>query len=225
MKGALTMNFADYFPMWNKLTPAQQNTLKDTVTFRSVKKGTVIYNGSMDCIGLLLIQTGLLRAYILSEDGREITVYRLSDMDICLFSASCIMPGIQFDLIIEAEQDTSFWIIPARVYKQLLEASAPLSNYTNEIMANRFSDVMWLIEQILWKSLDKRLAAFLLEEAALQGTEQLKLTHETIGNHLGTAREVITRMLHYFQNEGLVKLTRGTVEITDRKKLAALADA
>lgn len=177
----------------------------------------------MDCIGLLLIQSGQLRAYILSEEGREVTIYRLFEMDICLFSASCIMPSIQFEVIIEAEKDTDLWIIPAWVYKQLLEESAPLANYTNEIMASRFSEVMWLIEQIMWKSLDKRLAAFLLDEASLEGTNQLRLTHEIIGNHLGTAREVITRMLRYFQSEGIVKLTRGSVEITDPKKLAALA--
>ncbi len=219
------MNIADYFPMWNKLTSAQQNILKDTAALRSVKKGTVIHNGSVDCIGLLLIQSGLLRAYILSEDGREVTIYRLLDRDICLFSASCIMPGIQFEVIIEAQKDTVLWIIPAHIYKRLLEQSAPLANYTNEIMASRFSDVMWLIEQVMWKSLDKRLAAFLLEEASLEEVNQLKLTHEIIGNHLGTAREVITRMLHYFQSEGIVKLTRGIVEITDSAKLTALANS
>ena len=104
-----------------------------------------------------------------------------------------------------------------------MEASAPLSNYTNEIMAARFSDVMWLMEQVMWKSFDRRLADFLLEERALEGTDTLKLTHEAIGNHLGNPREVVTRMLRYFQNEGMVQLSRGTVEITDMAKLAELA--
>ena len=100
-----------------------------------------------------------------------------------------------------------------------MQESAPLSNFTNEIMATRFSEVMWLMEQIMWKSFDKRLAAFLLEESTLEGDNTLKLTHETIANHLGTAREVVTRMLRYFQTEGMVKLARGTVEITDAEKL------
>jgi len=81
---------------------------------------------------------------------------------------------------------------------------------------------MWLMEQIMWRSFDKRLAAFLLEESALEDTRELKITHEKIANHMGTAREVVTRMLRYFQNEGLVKLTRGTVELTDTKGLRAL---
>ena len=176
----------------------------------------------MDCTGLLLVKSGQLRAYILSDEGREITIYRLFDRDICLFSASCIMRSIQFDVTIEAEKDTELWIIPAETYKSIMEESAPVANYTNELMASRFSDVMWLIEQIMWKSLDKRVASFLLEESSIEESDTLKLTHEAIANHLGTHREVITRMLRYFQSEGIVKLSRGTVMILDKEKLEHL---
>ncbi len=216
------MDFSYYFPIWDKLTPAQQEKMAASVTRRTVPKGTVIHNGSLDCTGVLLIRSGQLRSYILSDEGREVTVYRLFEMDICLFSASCMMKSIQFEITVEAEKDSDFWIIPPDVYREIMEESAPLANYTNEILATRFSEVMWLIEQIMWKSFDKRLAAFLLEESSLEGTDVLKLTHETIANHMGTAREVVTRMLRYFQSEGMVKLTRGTVEITDRKKLDIL---
>ena len=132
------------------------------------------------------------------------------------------MRSIQFEITIEAEKDTELWMIPVDVYKQIMEESAPLANYTNEIMATRFSDVMWLIEQIMWKSLDKRVASFLLEESSIEGTHLLKITHEVIANHLGTHREVITRMLRYFQDEGLVKLSRGTVEIINEDKIEEL---
>ena len=219
------MDFANYFPIWDKLTDSQRQTITSASEFRKAKGGTVLHNGSMDCLGLLLIRSGQLRAYVLSEEGREITLYRLFDMDICLFSASCIMNSIQFELIIQAEKDTEFWIIPPNVYQALMQESAPIANYTNEIMAARFSEVMWLIEQIMWKSLDKRVCAFLLTEAAIEGTTRLKITHETIANHLGTQREVVTRMLRYFQSEDMVKLTRGFVEIIDEKRLKALQDA
>ena len=189
---------------------------------RRVSKGTLIHNGSMDCTGLLLVRSGQLRAYILSDEGREITIYRLFDRDMCLFSASCIMRSIQFEVTVETEKDTELWIIPAGIYQSIMEESAPVSNYTNELMATRFSDVMWLMEQVMWKSLDKRVAAFLLEEMSIEGTARLKITHETIANHLGSHREVITRMLRYFQNEGMVKLSRGMIEITDAEKLEEL---
>lgn len=219
------MNFEDHFPVWEKLNTTQKNRLLGSLMTRQIKKGTIIQNGSMDCTGLLLVKSGQLRAYILSDEGREITMYRLFDMDICLFSASCMIRSIQFEITIEAEKNTELWIIPAKIYKSIMEESAPVANYTNELMAARFSEVMWLIEQIMWKSLDKRVAAFLLEEVSIEENHVLKITHETIAKHLGSHREVITRMLRYFQNEGMVKLSRGTVTILDVKKLEALQDA
>ena len=185
----------------------------------------MVHNGSMDCLGLLLIRSGQLRVYTLSSEGREITLYRLFDHDICLFSASCVMPNIQFEVIIEAEKDCEMWVLPSCLFKDLMEESAVVANYANQLISSRFSEVMWLIEQIMWKSFDKRLAAFLLEESRLEGDPELKITHETIANHLGSHREVITRMLRYFQSEGYVKLTRGTIEVVDEDGLQALQDA
>ena len=213
-----SMEFETYFPIWNKLTAIQKQKISGSAVERTVKKGTMLHNGSMDCTGLLIVRRGQLRAYILSDAGREISLYRLFDLDICLFSASCILHSIQFEVTIEAEKETDLIVIPAEVYKGILEESAPAANFTNEIMASRFSEVMWLLEQILWKSFDRRLAGFLLEEAALEGTDSLKITHEIIGSHLGNPREVVTRMLRYFQSEGMVRLSRGAVEITDPEK-------
>ena len=219
------MALSNYFPVWDKLTPQQQERIATASEFRKVKAGTVLHNGSLDCLGLLLIRTGQLRAYMLSEEGREVTIHRLFEMDICLFSASCVMPNIQFDIVIEAEKDSELWIIPACLYKDLMEESLPISNYANDLISNHFSELMWLVEQIMWKSFDKRLAKFLLEESVLEGTASLKITHEKIANHMGTAREVVTRMLRYFQSEGMVNLTRGTVEIVDEKRLEKLQES
>ena len=216
------MDFHDCFPVWNKLTEQQPSLLLSTVVPRKVSKGTIVHNGNLECTGLLVVKSGQLRSYILSEEGREITIYRLFDMDLCVLSASCIIRSIQFEILIEAEKDTELWIIPPGIYKALMEESAPVANYTNELMATHFSDVMWLMEQIMWKSMDKRVAAFLLEECAIEGTNKLKITHEVIANHLGTHREVVTRMLRYFQSDGLISLSRGTVEVIDPEKLEKL---
>ena len=219
------MELRDFFPMWDKLEPSQRQTLENSLGRRSVKKGDIIHSGDMDCTGLYLVVSGQLRAYILSEEGREISIYRLFPRDICLFSASCILHSIQFQVTIQAEKDCLLYIIPSETYKKLREQSAPLANYTNEIMASRFSEVMWLIEQVMWKSFDKRLAAFLLEESSLEGSPVIKTTHELIANHLGSAREVVTRMLRYFQSEGMVKLSRGAIELTDVQALERLGNS
>ena len=218
------MELAEYFPVWDQLEPAQRERLSQAAVKRSAKKGTLLHNGSEDCLGLIVVISGQLRASICSDEGREVTIYRLCERDICLFSASCMMRSIQFDVVVEAEKDSELYIIPADIYKRMMEVSAPLANYTNQIMAERFSEVMWLLEQIMWKSMDKRLAAFLLEESSLEGADSLSLTHEKIANHMGTAREVITRMLKYLQSEGMVALKRGTIQLIDRKRLEELAE-
>ncbi|MBR2889062.1 MAG: Crp/Fnr family transcriptional regulator [Oscillospiraceae bacterium] len=216
------MEFAEYLPIWDKLTTDQQQRIAQVIRFHQVKKGKQIHDSSTECLGLVLIKSGQLRTFILSEDGREITLSRLFEYDVSLLSASCVLPDMQFNVMIEAEKDTEFWSVPACLFKNLMEESLAVSNYANSLMSGHFSELMWLMEQIMWKSLDKRLAAFLLEEARLEGTNVLKITHEKVAAHMGTAREVITRMLRYFQSEGLVKLARGTIEVANKKKLEQL---
>lgn len=216
------MAFEDIFPVWDKLTEQERKLLTQSALERTVPKGALLHNGSADCVGLLVIRFGQLRAFILSDEGKEVTLYRLFDRDMCLFSASCMMNSIQFDITIEAEKDSELWVIPAEVYKGIMEESAALANYTNQLMATRFSEVMWLVEQIMWKSVDERLAGFLLEESMLEGSDTLHTTHDRIAAHLGTAREVVTRMLRYFQSEGMLVLRRGSVELTDKKALQRL---
>ena len=218
------MEFQNYFPVWNKLTPEQQQRIAGVVEHRTVKKGAFIHDSSAECLGLVMVRSGQLRAYILSEDGREITISRLFDYDVSLLSASCVMPDMQFNVMIEAEKDTEFWSIPACMFKNLVDESLAVSNYSRNLLSGNFSELMWLMEQIMWKSFDKRLAAFLLEEVQLEESDVLHMTHEKIANHMGTAREVVTRMLRYFQSEGMVQLTRGTIEITDKAGLEALQD-
>jgi len=219
------MDFATCFPIWDKLTAEQQERIASNTVLRKVPKGTVLHDDSRNCLGMLLIRSGQLRAYILSEEGREITIQRMFEMDICLFSAACVMPSMQFDIIIETEKDSEIWVIPACLYRNLMDESLTISNYSNQLISNHLSEVMWLVEQVMWKSFDKRLAKFLLEESTLEDTAVLKITHEKIANHMGTAREVVTRMLRYFQSEGMVKLTRGAIEIITPKRLQQLYES
>lgn len=209
------MELKDFLPVWNKLEENQQRILSESAFERKYLKGDILHNGNYECQGLFCVRSGQIRAFIVSSEGREITLYRLFERDICLFSASCILNSIQFSVIISAEKDSEITVIPSDVYKEIMKASAPLANYTNEILASRFSEVMWLIDQIMWKSFDKRLAAFLKEESAIENSLSLRITHETIGNHLGSPREVVTRMLKYFASEGIVKLSRGVINIID----------
>jgi CRP/FNR family transcriptional regulator len=209
-------------PFWEKLTSKQQKQLADAISVRTFKAGESIHRGSEDCSGLFLVKSGQVRAYIISETGKEITLYRLFERDICIFSASCMLHNINFDIFAEAEKDTAAFLIPTDVYQKLSANSLAVSDYTNQLISSRFSDVMWIMEQILFMSFDRRLALFLLQQANIEETDKLYITHETIAKHMGTAREVVTRMLKYFALEGLVELFRGGLIIKNRKKLEKL---
>ena len=214
------MTISQYFPIYDQLDKADQERLDYAAVKRRVPKGTLLHGGDGVCTGLLVIASGQLRAHMISEEGREITLYRLLKL------VKAFQPGI-FDVSRGAEQTVNDFLAAHGApdfYKGLMERSAVVANYTSQIMASRFTDVMWLMDQVMWKSFDKRLAGFLLEESVLEETDTLKITHEKIASHMGTAREVVTRMLKYFQTEGLVRLSRGAVEILDRKGLSVLAD-
>lgn len=213
----------DSLNFWNNLTEAQQNILKQSVVKKHFVTGESMHSGSENCSGLFLLHSGQVRAYIISESGKEITLYRLFERDVCIFSASCMMKNIAFEIYIEVEKPTEAYLIPISIFRELSKGSLAVQAFTNELMASRFSEVMWIMEQALFMSFDKRLAIFLTEQMNIEGLDKIEITHEKIANHLGTAREVVTRMLKYFQEEGIVALNRGAIEILDRKKLEELA--
>ena len=217
------MDLKQYFPFWADLTDAQRGRVSNAVQERTFPKGAVVHDGASDCLGLLAVVSGQLRVYTVSEEGKEVTLFRLLKGELCLFTAACILNRIDFELIVEAWDETTVLILPAAVYKELIRTSLPVSNVTNDLMAERFSDVIWLLDQVMNQSFDRRLAAFLLEESRISGGDDLRLTHEAAAHHMGSAREVVTRMLKYFQSEGLVSLSRGGIRILDHAGLKRMA--
>lgn len=190
---------------------------------RSFEKGAVMHRGRSDCAGLFIIRSGYARAYLVSDEGKEITLFRVTEGECCMFTAGCILENINFDVVVEAGSDMmEAFILPSKLYSELSSSYVTVSDFTNELMARRFSDVMWVMEQIVFMSFDKRLATFLLEQAEVDGTDKLRITHEQIAQHIGTAREVVSRMLKYFVTEGLVSLSRGVIELTEKDKLKRL---
>ncbi|MDF2540348.1 MAG: hypothetical protein K0S47_66 [Herbinix sp.] len=217
-----TTFFRETLSFWKDLNDAQRNTLKDAMIMKHFEAGELMASASDRCSGLFLLERGQVRVYIISESGREITLYRLLDRDVCIFSASCILKNIAFDVFIEVEKETNAYLIPTAIYRTLSKESLAVQAFTNELMASRFTEVMWIMEQAIFVSFDKRLAGFLLDQSTIEGSLLLSITHERIANHLGTAREVVTRMLKYFQSEGMVSLSRGEIEILNENKLQQL---
>ena len=214
---------SDLLPFWHEMNNQSKETLLAQVEAVHFNKGIHLHAGKEKCSGLFLIKSGRIRAYIVTEEGKEVTLFRLLDRDVCIFSASCMMKNISFEIYILAETDVDAIRIPTQVYEKLSKEEISMVRFTNEILSSRMSDVMWVLEKILFMSFDKRLAYFLLEEAQLEGTNRLVITHEQIAGHLGSAREVISRMLKYFAKEELVKVERGRIILMDEKGLRKLA--
>lgn len=185
----------------------------------SYKKGVSVHGAESECIGILLIRKGMLRTYLLSEEGREVTLFRLRDGDLCILSASCVMEAITFDVHVDAEEDTDALLINASFFSKLTERNIYVECSTYKVTVERFSDVMWAMQQILFMSMDKRLAVFLWDELSKAKGDIVRLTHEQIARYIGSAREVVSRMLKYFASEGIVELSRGGIKILDKGKL------
>lgn len=211
-------------PFFPHLTPAEKNLLFQHTTAVSYKKGASIHRADYKCLGLLLVKSGSLRVYIMSEDGREITLYRIYPGELCILSASCILSSITFDVYIDAVDDSSLLQVSSSAVSLLMHDNIYVEAFANKTAAGRFSDVMWAMQQILFMSFDRRLAIFLLDESASRSTDRLLITHEQIAKLMGSAREVVTRMLKYFSQEGYVSLARGSVTLLDKEALRKLAD-
>lgn len=209
-------------PFWDRLTELQQKLVLSNARFLKYKNNTTIHHADNNCVGVIFIKSGTLRTYILSEDGREITLYRLSKGDVCILSASCILSNINFDVYVDVDVDAEVIVVGSAAFKQICEENIYAENFSYKISADRFSDVMWAIQQILFMSFDKRLAIFLLDESVHKGKDFILLTHEQIAKYIGSAREVVSRMLKYFANEGFVELSRGKIKIINQEGLKHL---
>ena len=214
--------FETTFPFWPKMSPEHKETFLRSSYYVHFDKGTNVHDGG-ECTGVIFIRSGTLRLYLLSEEGKEITLYRLFPGDLCILSASCVLETITFDVHIDAEENSDCVIVGGCAFEDVARKLPEAKIFALESAVSRFSDVMWVMQQILFMSMDKRLAIFLLDECAQSGTDTVKLTHEQIAKYMGSAREVVTRMLKYFAAEGLITASRSEgIRIMDKKRLRAL---
>ena len=158
----------------------------------------------------------------MSEEGKDITLYRLQKGDLCMLSASCVLSAVTFEVFVDAEEDSECCVISGPAFAAVSEQNPDVRIFALETAVGRFSDVMWVMQQIMFMSMDKRLAIFLSDEAVRTGSDTIALTHGQIARYMGSAREVVSRMLKYFASEGIVKVSRGGVTILDKKRLRKL---
>ena len=209
-------------PFWKLLTDSEKELVQQNAVIRLYKKGTRVYSSERECLGMLFVMQGEMRTYLLSEEGREVTLFRIYPNDLCVLSASCVISQISFDTQMSAQKDTEALIIPPNIVLFLKEKNLSVRCFLYELATKRFSDVMWAMQQILFKRLDQRLALFLMQESQRLGTDTIHMTHEHIAQQISSAREAVARMLKQFSEDGLVGLKRGAIRLLDQKGLKAL---
>lgn len=215
-------NILNKLPFWTSLTEQEKEILRKSAVIRRYEKGSFIHSSDRDCLGMLFIISGEIRTYILSDEGREITLFRLYPNDLCVLSASCVISQISFDTQMTARQDTEVLIIPPNITALLKEQNISVRCFLYEQATKRFSEVIWAMQQILFKGLDQRLAAFLVEECERTNSNAVRMTHEQIARNISSAREAVARMLKQFTQDGLVELKRGEIIIKDTDGLKRL---
>ena len=214
--------YKEIFPFWEEIPDADRDYICQNSMSVAYPKGAGVHDGN-ECSGVIFVCSGSLRLSMMSDEGKDITLYRLHKGDMCMLSASCVLQSITFDVFINAEEDSQCYVISGPAYAAVSERNPSIKIFSLEAAVSRFSDVMWVMQQILFMSMDKRLAIFLADESARTGKDTITLTHEQIARYMGSAREVVSRMLKYFANEGIVEVSRKGVHILDKKRLRKLA--
>ena len=215
--------FIEHFSFWPHLSTQEKELINAHSRIVHYKKGTQVHQGPLDCIGVLLVKYGQLRVYTMSEDGREVTLYRLFPNDVGILSASCVFDAVTFDVYIDAAEDTEVLLTDAVAFRKLADENIYVRCYGYEMASNRLSEMLWKMQQVLFLSADRRLAIFLLEESNKKNSREIHMTHEEIARFMGTAREVVSRLVKYFSQEGWVKTSRGCISLTNYDALKDLA--
>ena len=213
--------YREIFPFWEEITDADRDYICQNSMSVTYPKGAGVHDGN-ECSGVIFVCSGSLRLSMISDEGKDITLYRLHRGDMCMLSASCVLKSITFDVFINAEEESQCYVISGPAYAAVSERNPSIKIFSLEAAVSRFSDVMWVMQQILFMSMDKRLAIFLTDESARTGKDTITLTHEQIARYMGSAREVVSRMLKYFANEGIVEVSRKGIHIMDKKRLRKL---
>lgn len=207
-----------YHDFWDHLSNDEKEFVCRNTEVVSYHPGQNVHSADLRCVGVLFVKKGCLRVYIMSEEGKEVTLYRVNPGEVCILSASCVLSEITFDVYVDSEELSQVVVLNAFAFAKMIDNNIYVENFSNKMKAIRFSDVMWTMQQILFFSFDKRLAIFLYEELIKNGPI-IRYSHMEIAKYLGSAREVVSRMMKYFEKEGIVKVSRKEIEIINKKKL------
>jgi len=211
-------------PFWNELSEDEKTLCETGAVIHVYNAGSYLLGGcgGQSCLGMIHVLSGEVRACIISEEGREITLFRIGAGENCVLSAACVLSQITFETQLYVTQEARILIIPSAVYGSLTDSNIRVRLFTYELATERFSTVMWVMQQIIFYGFDKRLAGFLLSEYQRTGSAEIRMTQEEMAAATNSAREVVARMIKQFVSDRLVESRRGVILLKDIKGLEKL---
>ncbi len=175
--------------------------------------GDVFVEGDLvDSIALLV--SGVVRVYKIGETGREITLYRFGNGESCILTANAILSQKTFPAVATVEQEAEAVMIPAESFREWVRRYDLWREFVFDLLSERLSSVMVIVEEVAFRRMDARLSDFLLKRS--QMSDSIHITHQEIAAELGSSREVVSRLLEDFSSEGSISVSRGTITILDR---------
>ena len=211
--------YLETLPFWNNLSKEEKENILSFSIVQSYKKGSFIHTQEDTCLGLIYVLEGDIRVYMVSEEGKEITLYHIKENEVDVLSASCVVNQITFDTELIAKEDSTLLIVPVTILSPLKDSNIHVRSYIYEVLAERFSDVMWTLQQVLFLKMDQRIATYLLDVSNTTNSLSIHTTHEEIAQEINSAREVVARVMKHLQDDGLIEMKRGVITILDKKRL------
>lgn len=192
-----------------------------------IPAGKILFDEGSRCDTLLLVRSGIIRVYKATPAGREITLYLVQAGEMCILGISCLMSDQGYPAVAAARDEVDALVVPGGVFRDLFRDEPAVRQFVVDLFSRRLAAVTTLVEEIAFRKMDQRLAAFLLRESSGRSGHRrpVEMSHERIADHLGTAREVVSRLLSQFEDDGLVELDRRSVRIVDFGKLSETVSA
>lgn len=211
-----------HIPFWANLTPEEKAIVSQRAITKRFSKNQLISSNSSACLGVILILSGGIRVSLISDEGREVTLYRAHANEFCVSTAFCVIQQLTFEAIVTAEEDTTVLVIPSSVCARLMDSNIHVRAFIFENSTKRYSQTIWAIQQMLFKRFDQRLASYLISAYEQSGSDEVPKTQEEIARDVNSAREVVARMLKDFAAKGLVEIKRGKILLRNIEGLRKL---
>ena len=206
------------YPVLRSLPEAEFERLLSEGALRRAPAGTMLFDESQPCTGFPFVLEGAVGVSKYGEGGREIQLYRVEAGDSCILSSSCLLGSVAYNAHGVAIEDTALFVLPVPTFQRLLGSSPAFRSYVFSLFAGRMADLMQTVDEVAFKRLDERLARLLLRRGP-----RIHATHQQLADELGSVREIVSRIIRGFAEQGLVKTGREQIEVLDRAGLARIA--